>query len=191
MAGIPSMTVLVVEGSMEPAERLAVQLIENCLREDLRPLEQARAFKGLMDARGWSTHQVARELAVTQSAVVRALALLELPETVQAEVERGTLAPATAYEVSKLADPAAQTALAEQVLAGKLTRQEVSETVRQRRGGRAMHRASPRAREVRFRIGDGVTVAIRYPRRPTLGAVEALERALAQARAEAEGQEAA
>jgi ParB family chromosome partitioning protein len=190
MAGIPSMAALVVEGNMEAAERLAVQLVENCLREDLRPLEQARAFKALMDAHGWSTHQVARELAITQSSVVRALAMLDLPAAVQAEVESGALAPATAYEVSKLIDPTAQTALAEQALAGKLTRQEVAEVVRQRRGRRTMHRASGR-REVRFRVADGVAVAVCYRRRSTLGAVEALERALAQARAEAEGQEAA
>jgi len=125
-----------------------------------------------------------------QSSVVRALAMLDLPSEVQAEVERGNLAPATAYEISKVA-PAAQAALTEQVLAGRLTRQETARVVRQKRDRRSGRRAPGRAKEVRFRVADGVLVTVRYRRRPTLGTVQALERALAQARAEAAGQEAA
>ena len=65
-----------------------------------------------MESNGWSTHDVARELAVDQSSVVRALRLLELPAAVQEQVEQGDLPPATAYEVSKLDDPAEQVTLA-------------------------------------------------------------------------------
>jgi len=104
---------------------------------------------------------------------------------------RDRLAPATAYEVSKLDDPAAQAALVEQVLTGKLTRQETAQAVRQRRDRRLVRRGPGRSREARYRVADGVLVTVRYRRKPTLGAVMALEQALAQARAEAEGQEAA
>ena len=42
---------------------LAIQLVENALREDLRPVEQARAFKALIDRNGWEHQRLAAELA--------------------------------------------------------------------------------------------------------------------------------
>jgi ParB family chromosome partitioning protein len=99
----------------------------------LRPMEQARAFRVLMERNGWSTHQVARELAVDQSSVVRALALLALPPSVQEHIERGTLSPATAYEISKVRNLDDQIALAERVVAEGLSRAETVAVMRRRK----------------------------------------------------------
>ena len=44
-----------------------------------------------MDAKSWSTRELAAELAIAQSSVVRALALLDLPAVVQEQVEQGAL----------------------------------------------------------------------------------------------------
>ena len=93
LAGLATITAMIVDGPIDPAELLAFQLIENCLRDDLRPIEQARALKQLMDRNGWSTRQLARELALSQSHVVRALTLLELPIEVQEQVEQGRFRP--------------------------------------------------------------------------------------------------
>lgn len=130
LAGLPTLSAIIADGPMEPGELLAVQLIENCLREDLRPIEQAKAFRALMDSHGWSARQLARELAIDNSGVIRALALLELPGPVQDQVEQGALAPATAYELSKVEDPDAQRALAGRVVAEGMNRAEVVEVVR-------------------------------------------------------------
>ena len=78
--GLATMSCVVVDGPIPPGELLAMQLVENLLREDLKPIEQARAYRALMDGNGWSVPQVARELAVDHSNVSRALALLDLPE---------------------------------------------------------------------------------------------------------------
>jgi ParB family chromosome partitioning protein len=130
LAGLPTMSCVILDGPVAPAELLALQLVENMLREDLRPIEQARAFRTLIDSNGWSTRQLAAELAVTQSDVVRALALLELPSPVQEQVEQGTLPPSTAYEISKVEDPAAQAELAARVVSEGLSRQETVAAVR-------------------------------------------------------------
>ena len=108
IAGLATMSCVVSEGPLDAGELLALQLVENCLREDLRPIEQARAFKALMDRNGWSGNQAAKTLGIAQPTVVRALALLELPEPVQEQVEQGTLPPATAYEIGKVDDPEIQ-----------------------------------------------------------------------------------
>jgi ParB family transcriptional regulator, chromosome partitioning protein len=129
-AGLATMTAIVVEGETTPAELLAIQVTENLLREDLNPIERAKAFRTLMDLNGWSGNQLAKELGIAQSGIVQALALLDLPSPVQEQVEQGTLPPATAYEISKVEDPAAQAELATQVVEQGLSRAEAIEAVR-------------------------------------------------------------
>lgn len=142
MAGLTTMTCVITEGPISSAELLSLQLVENLVREDLKPIEQAKGFRAVMDLNAWSTHDVARELAVDQSSVVRALKLLDLPSVVQEQVEQGTLSPATAYELSKLDDPDEQAALADRVVAEGLSRAETVE---------AMHRASGRSARAKGR----------------------------------------
>jgi ParB family chromosome partitioning protein len=137
MAGLSTLSAIVVDGPIAPGELLAIQLIENCLREDLRPIEQARAFRSLIDRNGWTVRQVAQELAIDHSNVVRALALLELPSPVQEQVEQGTLPPSTAYEIAKIADPAEQAELAERVVTEGLTRAETAAAVTAKRANKA------------------------------------------------------
>jgi ParB family transcriptional regulator, chromosome partitioning protein len=130
IAEMTTMTCVVSEGPLDAGELLALQLVENCLREDLQPIEQARAFKALMDKNGWSGNQTAKALGIAQPTVVRALALLELPGPVQDQVEQGALAPATAYEIGKAGDPETQQEIAARVVSEHLSRSETIEAVR-------------------------------------------------------------
>ena len=188
IAGMASVACVIVDAPLDPSELLAIQLVENALREDLKPIEQARAYRQLMEKNGWSTRQVARELSVAQPQVVRALSLLNLPDTVQDRVEQGALAPATAYEIGKLDDPAAQSAMAEQVVAEKLTRQEAVEAVRHRKAGQpigsdAVAVASARPAPFEVRVSDAVTVTVKYRKADRLTPVQALRLALKHAQA--------
>src|SRR5262245_47038592 len=54
MAGLKTLSCVVHDGPLSDADRLAQQLMENCVREDLRPIEQARGFSTLMREHGWS-----------------------------------------------------------------------------------------------------------------------------------------
>lgn len=130
MAGLATATAVIHEGSAAPEEWLALQLVENCLREDLRPIEQARAYRALMDARGWTATDLARELSITHAAISRALAILGTPAAVQDLVETGALSPTAAYEVSKVADPREQAELAQQAAAEGWTIRQISEAAR-------------------------------------------------------------
>jgi ParB family chromosome partitioning protein len=134
MAGMATMGAIVVEGEISPGELLAIQLVENCLREDLKPVEQSKAYRALMDRNGWSIRQLAAELALDHTAVSRALKLLEMPESVQAQVERGDLPTWTAYEIAKVEDLAEQAELAARVVSEGLSRAETAEVVRQATG---------------------------------------------------------
>src|SRR3954466_7292759 len=123
LAGISTMTATILARAPEAGERLPLQCIENLLRSDLRPVEEAKAYRQLMALNGWNAAQLSRELAVSESKVTRAMALLELPEPIQNQVEVGILPPATAYEISKIEDESEQAELAARVVRDKLSRQ--------------------------------------------------------------------
>ena len=176
LVGMPSLACIMVSGPMSESDLLAVQLIENALREDLKPIEQARAFQILMERNHWSTRQLATELAMAQPQVVRALALLNLPQEVQEHVEQGVLAPATAYEIGKLNDPAEQKDLAERVVSEGLTRQEAVESVRVRKsGGKG---GAKRPEPVELFVNESITVVVKYRKANRLSVVQALRAAL-------------
>lgn len=80
-----------------PEDVLADQLVENCLRQDLDPIEQARAIRRLMDQSGWSQARVSSELGLSAGAVSKSLRLLELPPEEQEDVSRGNLTAKEAY----------------------------------------------------------------------------------------------
>ena len=136
LAGRPTIAAVLIEGERTESQVLEMQLVENCLREDLQPIEQAKAFRTLMGRNGWTAARLAEVLQLTGASVTRALALLELPCTVQDAVAEGRLAPSVAYEVSKLDDPEAQAEVASRVVAEGLSRAETVEAVR--RAGRGL-----------------------------------------------------
>jgi ParB family chromosome partitioning protein len=176
LAGLPTLSAVVVERSMEAGELLSIQTIENCLREDLRPIEQARAFKALIDLNGWTVRQVAQELSINHSNIVRALALLGLPEAVQEHVEQGDISPTTAYEVGKLEDPAMQSQVAAAVMSENLTRSEVVELVQAVKARRPIPATRPDP--VVVDLGDGLSVSVRWKKANPTGAIQALKKAL-------------
>jgi ParB family chromosome partitioning protein len=159
-AGLKTMTCVVHEGAFDPGELLALQLVENALREDLKPVEQARAYRRLMDQNGWSGNRLAKELAIDQAAVSRALALLDLPEPIRVQVDAGALPSRTAYEISRLDDPAEQIALAEQAAAREITGDEVQATVKARKIGRTGPATPATRREFKSPEGAKVTVTL-------------------------------
>jgi ParB family chromosome partitioning protein len=130
IVGLDAVTAVVVNGRPSPEELLEDQLVENALREDLKPVEQARAYQSLMARLGLTQRQLAERLQVSQGAIAQALALLDLPAPVQAQVDGGRLAPTVAYEVAKLPTPEIQAELADRILAEGLTRAAVVAEVR-------------------------------------------------------------
>jgi len=125
IAGLETVACVVAEGNPSPQELLEDQLVENCLREDLKPTDQARAFRSLMRRADITQAELAARLNLSPGTVNRSLSLLDLPEPVKAAVDAGRVSQSVAYEVSKLADPAQQVALAESAAAGKASLEDV------------------------------------------------------------------
>jgi ParB family transcriptional regulator, chromosome partitioning protein len=179
-AGLAEIECYFHEAELSPSEVLEQQLIENCLREDLQPVEEARAFASLMKLNGWTGKNVAQALRVHPSRVSRALALLRLPEPVQEQVNAGAIPARAAYEISKLPDPEAQAALAQQAAEGGLSYDEAARAVRQRRG---KARAKAKTTKQTFFGENGWKVTVSAPRRGTYHEIEqALSLALEEVR---------
>ncbi|HEU5116713.1 MAG TPA: ParB/RepB/Spo0J family partition protein [Isosphaeraceae bacterium] len=178
MAGLKELHCTVHEGEPGPSDLLALQLVENCLREDLKPVEQAKAYRRLMDSQGWTMTRLAEELAVHQTTVSRALALLALPETVQEQVEEGLLAASAAAEIARLPDLGSQEAVAATVVEQGLNRGEVEDLVKAVRARRPSPVAKPEP--VAVDLGDGCTVQVRWRRPNGMSAMQALRKAIKQ-----------
>jgi ParB family chromosome partitioning protein len=75
----------------EHAERLQVALIENMVREDLNPVEEARACEALVEDLGLSKEDLARRIGRSRPAVSNLIRLLDLPDEAIALLESGEL----------------------------------------------------------------------------------------------------
>lgn len=179
LAGMKHLHVLVVP---QPSRDRALEqsLIANLQREDLSPIEKARAIARLMEATKSTAAKVAVRLGLSPSNVSRLLALLELPEDVQERVDRGDLAASTAYQIARAGlDPVE---LAAEVAEKGLNRDAVRARRRTEGKGPARPSAGKRGRLVAC-LGRGRTVTLAGPGLASMDAVvEWLEELLARAR---------
>ncbi|MBX3270986.1 MAG: ParB/RepB/Spo0J family partition protein [Sandaracinaceae bacterium] len=88
-AGVHRVPVFVRE--LGTAEAFEAALVENLQREDLNPVETARAFARLVDDHGYTQESLAQRVGKDRSTIANALRLLKLPEPVLALLEEGRL----------------------------------------------------------------------------------------------------
>jgi len=89
LAGLERVPALVRE--TKEGERLELALIENMAREDLNPIDEARACATLVDDLGVTKEELGRRVGRSRVAISNAVRLLELPDEVQAMLQAGEL----------------------------------------------------------------------------------------------------
>jgi ParB family transcriptional regulator, chromosome partitioning protein len=89
IAGLPVVAAVVLDATFDPSRLFEMQILENAMREDLSPIDQARAYRTLMDRNGWTAKRVAAALHVNPATVTRSLGLLDLPDDVRREIVPG------------------------------------------------------------------------------------------------------
>jgi ParB family chromosome partitioning protein len=95
------------------SETLEIALIENIQREDLNPLEEARAYSELMEHFSYTQQQLAASVGKSRSHIANTLRLLTLPATVRTYIEQGKL---TAGHARTLVASDAPHELAQQII---------------------------------------------------------------------------
>lgn len=106
LAGLTHIPALVQE--MAPQNLLEVALIENLQRQDLNPVEEARAFQYLLREHELTQEELAKRLGCSRPSVANAIRLLGLPASILNDLEAGVLSAGHARAVLALPGERAQ-----------------------------------------------------------------------------------
>ena len=121
----------VVRSSPED-ERLQAALIENMVREDLNPVDEARACAALVDDLGISKEELARRVGRSRAAISNLIRLLDLPDPALTLLERGDLSEGHGRAILQVRDQDRRARLAKQAAAEGWS---VRDTERRANGG--------------------------------------------------------
>jgi ParB family chromosome partitioning protein len=131
LAGLTRIPAVIREAS--DAQSLELALVENLLREDLNPMEEAEAYERLLAEFGWTQEDLAQRVGRDRSSVANCLRLLKLPELIQADLRARRLTMGHARALLSLPSPAEQLRLREQILAQSWSVRATEEGVKGKR----------------------------------------------------------
>lgn len=114
-----------------------ISIIENLQREDLNPMEAARAMKKLMDDFGWTQEVVAERLGKSRSVIANTIRLINLEPEVIELIEQGKISAGHARSLVVVTNRNAQLKLAKQVMEKKLTVRDLESAVKTQKPGNA------------------------------------------------------
>lgn len=145
MAGLQEVPVRIMEADERLASEMA--LVENLQRDDLKPLEEARGYKTLMEQYALTQEDVAARVQKSRSAVANSLRLLSLCAEVVKLIENGALSAGHARALLGLTDEAIQLSAAKKVVAEGLSVRQTEALVQKLREPKKPQKEEP---------GDGV-----------------------------------
>jgi ParB family chromosome partitioning protein len=115
------------------AEALELALVENLLREDLNPMEEAEGYQRLLAEFGWTQDELAGKIGRDRSTIANSLRLLRLPATIQEDLRSGRLTMGHARALLALTAEADQLKLRGEILAQSWSVRRTEEGVRTHR----------------------------------------------------------
>ena len=123
-------TIPAIIKDLDDKEVKEIALLENIQRQDLNPIETARAMKELMDTYGWTQETLADRLGKSRPSIANNLRLLSLCPEVIDLVEKGKLSAGHARSLVVVTNPEVQLKLANQVMNNKLTVRDMENAVK-------------------------------------------------------------
>lgn len=129
MAGIK--TVPAVIKDLTDQEIVEISLIENIQREDLNPIEEALAYKQLIETFNLKQDEVAERVSKSRTVITNSIRLLKLDEKVQQMVIDGNISSGHARTILSIADKAQQVRMAERVMDEGLTVRDLEKEIKQ------------------------------------------------------------
>lgn len=143
---------------------MEITLVENLQREDLNPIEEAAAYKKLIDEFGFSQEELAGKLGKSRSAIANSVRLLSLCEEVKNFIVQGDLSVGQARPLLTLENDLDQINFAQKIISDKLTARRVEDLVKKYksnkkkgkrdRGGEEERLADEKERTKEFFIKD-------------------------------------
>ena len=156
-------------------------LISNCQKEDMPPLDIADGLHDLMEGTGWSATEAAAKLGFSNAKVSRLRDLLTLPEPIRDAIRAGKIPASSGAELSRIEDPARQAALADEIAAGRMTRDGVSGAAKAARKNHCQTGSGTVSRATAV-LGDGRSVSVLGQSLTLESVIEIIETLLSKAR---------
>ena len=128
-AGLHEIPIVILD--LDDNESLEVAIVENIQRDDLNPIEEAKAYERLNKEFNYDHEKIARFMSKSRSHVSNTLRLLTLPPDVKAMIDEGLI---TAGQARPLVGVANATNIAEQIVSKKLSARSVESLVRRNKG---------------------------------------------------------
>lgn len=179
-AGLETIPAVVREASED--DTLVEALVENVQRQDLTPLEEAHAYRQLLENYGMTQEQVAARVGKSRPAISNTLRLLQLPGPVQTMVDSGALTAGHARPLLGLGDKKYVLYLAEKAVTEGWSVRQMEDAVRIRREMEdgASDEPVPQVRQLRpvelieleKRLGDHLDARVKISYRNQKGKVE-------------------
>ncbi len=159
------------------------QLISNCQRSDMKPLELARALDRLIESSGWTAGEAGQQIGFSDAKVSGLRKLLELPQSIREHIESGKLPVSTAIELARIEDPEQQTLFAAQAVEGLLTRDGIAGTRKASKRSTPTSDSTTKATRVTAKLGGERSITISEQGGLTLERlIQSLEELLSKAR---------
>lgn len=136
IVGLERVPVIVRSLDQSRSQSLELAIIENLQREDLNPIEMARAFARLQDEFRMTQREIATRLGKSRETVANTLRLLDLPFDVQEAIGTGKITESHGRLLLSLKDPAVQDKLFKDLLSKSLTTREFKAQVGVSEGAR-------------------------------------------------------
>ncbi len=128
LAGLKEVPVMIREYT--PQESMEIALIENLQREDLNPIEEAKAYQQLIQEFGLKQEEIAAKVAKNRTTITNAMRLLKLDPVIQDMVIENVISSGHARAILGLEDQGMQLKAAKLVVDGKLSVRETERLVK-------------------------------------------------------------
>ena len=174
MAGLEKIPAVVRDVSDKESIELA--LVENLLREDLNPIEEADAYRKLLADFGWTQEELAQHVGKDRSSIANYLRLLRLPEVIQTDLRSGRLTMGHARALLALSSPQDQLKLREEILIHSWSVRATEEDVQRKRSQlpRRAVRRSPELVGLEETLRDTLATRVRIVGNEQRGRIEVI-----------------
>jgi len=128
LAGLKEIPVIIRD--LTKQQIVEISIIENIQREDLNPIEEAMAYKRLLDEFDLKQDEVAEKVSKNRTTITNSLRLLKLCDEVKQMVVDGKLSTGHARAIISIEDPAEQTEIAEKIFDEKMSVRDVEKYIK-------------------------------------------------------------
>jgi len=116
---------------LDTKQKILLSLIENIQREDLNPIEEAEAYKKLIEEFSLTQEELSKLISKDRSVIANTLRILSLPKEVIEYIENGLISAGHARALASVKDEKLVLELAEKIIQDKLTVRDIENIVKQ------------------------------------------------------------